>query len=151
MPRHTWHALRTFEAMKLEFGLDDIADAAGEFLAAIHAHRVVAFYGDMGAGKTTFINAVCKVMGVKGSLSSPTFSIINEYETRDGHAVYHMDFYRLNSEEEARRAGVEDALFSNSYCFLEWPEKAPALLPNDAMHCTIKPIAGNRRQLTLKK
>ena len=136
--------------MKLQFSLDNIADAATEFLAYIHAHRVIAFNGEMGAGKTTFINNLCKVMGVKGHLSSPTFSIINEYQTADGHAVYHMDFYRLKNEAEAQRAGVEEALYSNSYCFLEWAEKIKDLLPADTLYCNIKTLADNTRELSIK-
>lgn len=136
--------------MKLKFDLEGIDEAATQFLAYIHEHRVVAFHGEMGAGKTTFINAVCRVMGVKGELSSPTFSIINEYQSVDGHAVYHLDFYRLGSEAEAKRAGVEEALYSNSFCFVEWPEKAAGLLPADALHCYLNTVANNHRELTLK-
>ena len=136
--------------MKLEFSPETITDAATQFLAYIHAHRVVAFHGEMGAGKTTFINALCKVMGVKCHLSSPTFSIINEYHTADGHIVYHMDFYRLKSDAEAQRAGVEEALYSNSYCFVEWPDKAKALLPEDTLHCNIKTLDSQHRQLSIQ-
>ena len=136
--------------MKLKFSLDNISDAATEFLAYIHAHRVIAFHGEMGAGKTTFINHLCKVMGVKGQLSSPTFSIINEYHSADGHIIYHMDFYRLKDEAEAQRAGVEEALYSNSYCFLEWAERIKGLLPADTLHCNIKTISDNTRELSIK-
>ena len=136
--------------MKLLFDLNGIDDAATQFLAYIHANRVVAFHGEMGAGKTTFIHALCRVMGVKGELSSPTFSIINEYQSVDGHAVYHLDFYRLESEAEAKRAGVEEALFSNSFCFVEWPDRATGLLPEDTLHCNIRTITHNQRELSLK-
>ncbi|HSB93599.1 MAG TPA: tRNA (adenosine(37)-N6)-threonylcarbamoyltransferase complex ATPase subunit type 1 TsaE, partial [Flavitalea sp.] len=110
--------------MELLATLNELEQAAGQFLRLAGNARVFAVSGQMGAGKTTFITAVCRSLGVTGTIGSPTFSIINEYEGRDGR-ILHMDLYRLKNEEEAMQAGVEDALYSGDYCFVEWPEKAP--------------------------
>src|SRR6478672_10221156 len=116
--------------MEMLVKLERINQAAIEFLQLAENARVFAVSGQMGAGKTTFISAVCRALGATGSLSSPTFSIINEYGSRNG-PIFHIDLYRLRSEDEARHAGVEDALYSGSYCFVEWPDKAPALFPGE--------------------
>lgn len=92
-------------------------------------HKVWIFHADMGTGKTSFIHALCEVLEVKDTVSSPTFSIINEYESALAGTIYHMDWYRLKDEEEAIQAGVEDALLSGNFCLVEWPEKAAGLLP----------------------
>lgn len=92
-------------------------------------HKVWIFHADMGTGKTSFIHALCEVLEVKDKVSSPTFSIINEYESALAGTIYHMDWYRLKDEEEAIQAGVEDALLSGNFCLVEWPEKAAGLLP----------------------
>lgn len=123
--------------MDLNFTLENIDQAAGQLLAAAGSNIVFAFHADMGAGKTTFINALCRVLQVKDSISSPTFSIINQYATAEGKTVYHMDLYRLKSEQEAINAGVEDCLFSGNTCFVEWPEKAPGIFPDDTLHISI--------------
>jgi tRNA threonylcarbamoyladenosine biosynthesis protein TsaE len=102
----------------------------------------------MGAGKTTFISAVCRVLGVSGTIGSPTFSIINEYASARGR-IFHMDLYRLKDEEEAMQAGVEDALYSGDYCFVEWPEKAPGLFPPGTVNVTIEAMNESTRKLTL--
>ena len=109
-----------------------------------------AFHGEMGAGKTTFITAYGKKMGVISAMSSPTFSIINEYITESGNIFYHMDLYRLKNEEEAITAGVEDALYSGNICMVEWPEKAPKILPDSTMYCYLTIEPDGRRKLRLK-
>src|SRR5215218_9710010 len=114
--------------MEMLATLEDIKEAAAKFLEVAHSNRVFAIKGDMGSGKTTFITALCRVLGVVGTIGSPTFSIINEYISKDG-VIFHMDLYRLSNEQEAMQAGVEDALYSGNYCFVEWPEKAPRLFP----------------------
>lgn len=99
-----------------------------------------AFHGSMGAGKTTFIHALCQVLGVRSAVSSPTFSIINEYETDVAGTVYHMDWYRLKDEHEAMNAGVEEYLLGPALCLVEWPDKAPGLLPDHTFHIHIETL-----------
>lgn len=123
--------------VKISYQLKDINIAALEFWDAIKDRKVVAFHGEMGAGKTTFIHALCEVKGVKEAVGSPTFSIINEYffsENNGSGKIFHIDLYRLKDEEEALRAGVEDCFYSDHICFVEWPEKAPGILPPDTLH-----------------
>ena len=94
-------------------------------------HKVWIFHAGMGTGKTSFIHALCEILEVKDTVSSPTFSIINEYESAQAGTVYHVDWYRLKDEEEAIQAGIEDALLSGNLCLVEWPEKAAGLLPEN--------------------
>jgi len=129
--------------------LDDIKDTATKFWKAIGDKKVIAFHGHMGAGKTTFIHTLCEIKGVKDVVGSPTFSIINEYSFPDG-MIYHIDLYRLKDEEEAMRAGVEDCLYSDHTCFVEWPEKAPGIFPPDTVHVFIEVINSDSRHLTIR-
>jgi tRNA threonylcarbamoyladenosine biosynthesis protein TsaE len=138
--------------MELVFTRSTINVAAKECWKAMEGKTVVAFHGQMGAGKTTFIHALCEVKGVKDVVGSPTFSIINEYEySCEGtkKALFHLDLYRLKDEEEAIRAGVEDALFSACTCLVEWPEKAPGIFPEDTMHVFIELVDGQTRRLKI--
>ena len=134
--------------MTVNFTLAQLPETAAAVLAATSAYNVIAFHGEMGAGKTTFIHAFCEAMGVEGSISSPTFSIINEYNTLKGQRVYHMDLYRLKNEAEAINAGVEDCLYSGSKCLVEWPEKAPGIFPDNTLHISIAVIAGGQRKIS---
>lgn len=134
--------------MDLNFKLKDIKSAAEQFLAAVGKKTVFAFHGEMGAGKTTFIHALCEAIGVKDTISSPTFSIINQYSTKSGKTVYHMDLYRLKDEQEAANTGVEDCLYSGNTCLVEWPEKAPGIFPDDTLHVTIISIGTDTRKLS---
>jgi tRNA threonylcarbamoyladenosine biosynthesis protein TsaE len=134
--------------MEVIFKLENIQEAAQQFLAAVGVKKVFAFHGEMGAGKTTFIHALCEVMGVKGNISSPTFSIINQYTTASGDSIYHMDLYRLKDENEAINAGVEDVLYSGNICLVEWPEKAPGIFPSNSLHITITLIDADTRKLS---
>ena len=109
--------------------------------------KVWAFYAPMGAGKTTLIHTLCKQLQVPQQASSPTFAIISEYNSPEAGGIYHMDWYRLKSEEEAIQAGVEDALTSGFQCFVEWPEKAPGLLPEDALIIHIEVLDAQTRRL----
>lgn len=120
--------------MEIQFALSDIDQAAQQFWTGIGSARVFAFHAPMGTGKTTFIAALCRAKGVVAGISSPTFSLINEYETQSGSTLYHIDLYRLRDAEEALQAGVEDVLHSEHICFVEWPEKAPGILPDDTLH-----------------
>ena len=114
---------------------------------------VFAFHGQMGAGKTTIIEALCREKGVKESMGSPTFSIINEYSYEvngEEKIIYHIDLYRLKDEEEILQAGVEDCVYSNQICFVEWPEKAPELFDHTAAHVFIGTLDESQRRLILE-
>ncbi len=115
--------------MQVTFSLEQIDDAAMQVLSGL-SHPVVIFNGLMGAGKTTFIKALCRVLGITDATSSPTFSLVNEYRTPNGEAVYHFDVYRLKAESEALDMGIEEYLHSGSRCFIEWAEKIPNMLPS---------------------
>jgi tRNA threonylcarbamoyladenosine biosynthesis protein TsaE len=135
--------------MQTSFTLDNIDDAAIALLEVTGNRKVIAFHAEMGMGKTTFINAICKAAGVISNVSSPTFSIINEYACADGNKIYHMDLYRLKDEAEAMNAGVEDCLYSGNLCLVEWPEKAPGLFPPETVHCHLKQGRANERNLRI--
>ncbi len=122
--------------IKIE-SLDNIHTAAKEFLAHMGNGKVFAFYGKMGAGKTTFIKAVCEALGVTDVITSPTFAIVNEYTTADNSSIYHFDFYRIKKIDEVYDMGYEDYFYSGRLCFLEWPELIEDLLPEDAVKVSI--------------
>ncbi len=117
--------------------LEQIHEAAQEFVAAMGDHTVFAFYGQMGAGKTTFIKAVCECLGVEDVINSPTFAIVNEYRSGSGELIYHFDFYRIKKLEEVYDMGYEDYFYSGALCFIEWPELIEELLPADAVKVSI--------------
>ena len=136
--------------MNLRFTKNEIIDAAKALWLYGKPRRIWAFHAPMGAGKTTFINALCKdVLEVKDAVSSPTFAIINEYESPVAGTIYHMDWYRLKGEEEAVQAGVGDALLSGCFCLIEWPDIAPVLLPGDTLHIYLNLVNESTRQLTV--
>lgn len=137
------------KTIKIE-SLETISVAAKEFAAAMGDYTVFAFYGEMGAGKTTFINALCEVLGVEDITNSPSFSIINEYRSETtAELIYHFDCYRLESEEEACDIGVEDYFDSGAVCLVEWPERIENLFPNDTVNVTIKEDEDGTRTLTM--
>lgn len=122
------------ELMNRTYSLDEIVDLAKTLLGFTSISKVMTFEGDLGAGKTTLISAMCKNLGIKDVVGSPTFSIINEYQfEQEGKEwpVYHIDLYRLEDEEEAQQAGVEACLYSGHLCFVEWPQRVPSILPED--------------------
>lgn len=125
--------------------LNAINIAAQDFIKKIQNKKVFAFYGEMGAGKTTFIKAICENLGVEDMINSPTFSIINEYLGADRNIIYHMDCYRIEKEGEAMDIGVTDYLYSGNYCFIEWPEKIERLLPDDIVKVKIVEIENGIR------
>ena len=133
--------------MEVNFSLNEIESAAKELLAQTGNYKVFAFHGDMGAGKTTFIHALCNAMNITDVVTSPTFSIINQYKNKEGQTVYHMDLYRIKDENEAINAGVEDCLFSGNTCLVEWPAKAPGVFPDETLHLYITSIDDNTRKL----
>lgn len=125
--------------------LDQIHEAARQFIAAMGDNTVFAFYGKMGAGKTTFIKAVCECLGVTDVINSPTFAIVNEYRSETDELIYHFDFYRIKRLEEVYDMGYEDYFYCGALCFIEWPELIEELLPTDAVKVTIEETEGGER------
>ena len=146
--------------------LEHIREAAREFISHIGERRVFAFYGKMGAGKTTFVKAICEELGVDDVITSPTFAIVNEYGTPSnspclggdqksslsredlGGSIYHFDFYRIKRIEEVYDMGFEDYFYSGALCFIEWPELIEDILPDDAVRVTIQEQADGSRQVS---
>ncbi len=118
--------------------ISDIGRAAREFREAMGNDKVFAFYGSMGAGKTTFIKAVCKELGVMETVASPTFAIVNEYRDGRGQSIYHFDFYRISRLEEVFDFGYEDYFYSGNTCFIEWPELVESILPENTVKVAIR-------------
>ena len=132
--------------------LEHIHEAARQFIEAMGDNTVFAFYGKMGAGKTTFIKAVCEELGVEDVVTSPTFAIVNEYRSATtGELVYHFDFYRIKKLEEVYDMGYEDYFYCGAVCFIEWPELIEELLPGDAVKVTIDEQADGTRLLVLQE
>jgi tRNA threonylcarbamoyladenosine biosynthesis protein TsaE len=128
--------------------LDKLADAAKALLPFLKTYKVIAFYGSMGAGKTTFINALCIELGVTDNMNSPTFSIVNQYDVDGENPIYHFDFYRINRIEEAFDFGYEDYFYSGNYCFIEWPEKIETILPTNTLKVNISEQEDGSRLLS---
>ncbi len=128
--------------------LDKIADAAQEFVAQMGHRRVFAFYGGMGAGKTTFIKALCQQLGVKDAVTSPTFAIVNEYGSDIG-PIYHFDFYRIKNLAEVMDLGFDDYAYSGHLCLMEWPELIEDLLPADTVSVHIEETDNGMRKVTV--
>jgi len=131
------------------FTLNNISEIAADFWQQYKRQKVFAFYGEMGAGKTTFIHALCNEKNVSSTVGSPTFSIINEYSYADG-SILHIDLYRLKDEEEAIRAGVEDALYSGNICLVEWPERIAALFPDGTINIYIAVVNEQTRRMRVE-
>ncbi len=127
--------------------LSSINDAARELINTFPDKRIFAFYGEMGAGKTTLIKALCRVLQVTDVTSSPSFGLIYEYQTRGSESVYHFDFYRIESIEEVFDIGYEEYMYSGDYCFLEWPELIEPILPGDTIRISIKICEAEEREL----
>ena len=135
--------------MKIKINsLDSIHEAARQFIAAMGDNTVFAFYGKMGAGKTTFIKAVCEELGVTDVINSPTFAIVNEYRSDTaGELIYHFDFYRIKKLEEVYDMGYEDYFYSGALCFIEWPELIEDVLPGDAVKVYIDELEDGSRKI----
>ena len=129
--------------------LDTIHDSALQFIEQIGERTVFAFNGKMGAGKTTFIKAICEIMGVKETVNSPTFSIVNEYEAADGRIIYHFDCYRINKVQEALDLGAEEYLYSGNLCFIEWSENIAPLLPDSIVNVNIVEVENGEREIII--
>ncbi len=133
--------------MEIIYDLENIEKAAKEFLQLNKNYKVFAFSGDLGAGKTTFIAALCKVLNAEGTISSPTYSIIQEYNTHTNQIIYHIDLYRIKSEREAIDAGIEDCLNSHEISMVEWPERAKSIFPENTIFTNIEILSPNKRKL----
>jgi tRNA threonylcarbamoyladenosine biosynthesis protein TsaE len=130
--------------------LSHLPAIASEIISHSGNSRIFLFYGEMGAGKTTLIKAICEYLGVTEPATSPTFSIVNEYDGRND-KIFHFDFYRLKNETEALDMGYEEYFYSGAYCFIEWPEKIPNLLPEHYISIRIEVIGENSRQITVER
>jgi tRNA threonylcarbamoyladenosine biosynthesis protein TsaE len=130
---------------------ENINVPAKEFLKILGNKKVVAFYGEMGAGKTTFIKAICKELNVLDGVSSPTFALVYEYHTPGDSLIYHFDFYRINNATEIFDLGYEDYFYSGNICFIEWPEKAVHLIPTEAMKVYINVLKDGKRSLKIEE
>ena len=134
--------------IKIE-NIEDIASVARKFIDEMGENCVFAFYGKMGAGKTTFIKAICEALGVKDVVTSPTFALVNEYADAEGQPVYHFDFYRIKNLREAYDMGCEEYFYSGYPCFIEWPELVEELLPDDTVKVNIEVLEDESRIVTL--
>jgi tRNA threonylcarbamoyladenosine biosynthesis protein TsaE len=134
--------------MEISYDLEQIRSAAEAFWLQFAPYRVFAFQGQLGAGKTTFIQALCMAKGVIETVTSPTFPIINEYKYPEGR-IFHIDLYRLRDEAEALRAGVEDTLYSGEICLVEWPERAPGIFPPETIRVRIEILDPSTRKITV--
>jgi tRNA threonylcarbamoyladenosine biosynthesis protein TsaE len=134
--------------MEIVFTLDELELVAQKVIDQ-KPPKVILFHGEMGVGKTTLIKQLCKTLGVTSTTSSPTFSLVNEYETIDNQVVYHFDFYRLKNGMEALDMGADDYFYSGNWCFIEWAEKIPSLIPDEHAVITIELVENGKRHLTL--
>jgi tRNA threonylcarbamoyladenosine biosynthesis protein TsaE len=138
-----------YSNLTITYSIQNIKQAALQIVAFAKQEKVWLLHGKMGAGKTTLVQAFCTVLEVNSAASSPTFSIINQYESKQLGTIFHMDWYRIKSEEEAFDAGVEHSLFSGNYCWIEWPSIVPAILPSTVCNIHIEVMNDTTRQATL--
>jgi tRNA threonylcarbamoyladenosine biosynthesis protein TsaE len=134
--------------MEIIFSIDEIQQVAQKILSQ-NPKKIILFYGNMGSGKTTLIKTLSKELGVNDATSSPTFSLVNEYKTTDNQSIYHFDMYRLKNEYEALDFGFEDYIYSGNWCFVEWPEKIPNILPDNFSTIHVTTTTDGKRNLTL--
>ena len=135
--------------MNKNYSLENLSEVAAELIASAN-NKTLLFYGQMGVGKTTLIKQICKQLGVLDNISSPTFSLVNEYKTSKDEKVFHFDFYRITNEEEALDMGIEDYLYNNDWCLIEWPENIENLLPLDAVQIHLSILENGQRNIQLK-
>jgi tRNA threonylcarbamoyladenosine biosynthesis protein TsaE len=135
--------------MEFVFKIDEIQNVAKEIIQLIGKFKVIAFSGDLGAGKTTMINTICHELGVKQHVTSPTYAIIQEYQVGNV-IIYHMDLYRIKSIDEAIDAGIEDCLYSGNLCLVEWPQKASSLFPKETVFISLQTLPRNTRKLIVE-
>ncbi|MEQ6123964.1 tRNA (adenosine(37)-N6)-threonylcarbamoyltransferase complex ATPase subunit type 1 TsaE [Pseudotenacibaculum sp. MALMAid0570] len=135
--------------MNKNYSLSGLNQIAKDVIEKSKSKKIL-FYGNMGVGKTTLIKEICKELGVKDVISSPTFSLVNEYRTQNNDIVYHFDFYRIDNEEEAYDIGIEDYFDSNAWCFIEWPENIQNLLPLKSTEIYLEQVSNDHRNIQLK-
>jgi tRNA threonylcarbamoyladenosine biosynthesis protein TsaE len=135
--------------MNINYSLEDLKDVALKIISSAN-NKTLLFYGQMGVGKTTLIKEICKELKVQDNISSPTFSLVNEYYTQNNEKVFHFDFYRITHEEEALDIGIEDYFYNNDWCLIEWPENIKNLLPLDVFEIHLSIIDDNKRNIQLK-
>ena len=135
--------------MDKNFSLEDLASIAAEIISSVK-NKTLLFYGEMGDGKTTFIKEICQQLGILDNISSPTFSLVNEYQTSKKEKVFHFDFYRIEEEEEALDIGIEEYFDSDAWCLVEWPENIENLLPLDAAQIHLSILDDEQRNIQLK-
>ena len=137
------------ESLELK-SLSDLNVVADKFLRLMREKKVFAFFGPMGVGKTTFIKALCNELGVVEIVTSPTFALVNEYQTGSGSSIFHFDFYRIEKIEEVYDFGYEDYFFSGNYCFIEWPDKVAEILPKDVVFVQLVENDDGTRTINLR-
>lgn len=135
--------------MDKNFSLGDLPSIAGEIISSVK-NKTILFYGEMGVGKTTLIKEICQQLGILDNISSPTFSLVNEYQTSKEERVFHFDFYRIEEEEEALDMGIEEYFDTNTWCLVEWPENIENLLPLDAAQIHLSILDDEQRNIQLK-
>jgi tRNA threonylcarbamoyladenosine biosynthesis protein TsaE len=136
--------------ISIDYSFPEITTVTQKLINYSDNQKIFLFYGDMGAGKTTFIKSLCEQLGARGLVTSPTFSIVNEYQGK-GAKIYHFDFYRLKNQNEALDMGYEEYFYSGDYCFIEWPEKIAGLLPPHYIRIDIQVLSDKERRLTFEK
>jgi tRNA threonylcarbamoyladenosine biosynthesis protein TsaE len=135
--------------MNKNYSLEDLSEVAAELISSAK-NKTLLFYGQMGVGKTTLIKEICKELKVQDTISSPTFSLVNEYQTLENKKVFHFDFYRITDEEEALDMGIEEYFYNNDWCLIEWPENIENLLPLDAVEIHLTILDNEQRNIQLK-
>ena len=135
--------------MNKNYSLENLSEIAATLIASAK-YKTVLFYGEMGVGKTTLIKEICKQLGVLDTISSPTFSLVNEYQTSKEETVFHFDFYRITDEEEALDIGIEEYLYNNDWCLIEWPQNVENLLPLESVGIHLSILENGQRNMQLK-
>ena len=135
--------------MNKNYSLENLSEIAATLIASAK-YKTVLFYGEMGVGKTTLIKEICKQLGVLDTISSPTFSLVNEYQTSKEETVFHFDFYRITDEEEALDIGIEEYLYNNDWCLIEWPQNVENLLPLESVEIHLSILENGQRNMQLK-
>ncbi|MEN8775605.1 MAG: tRNA (adenosine(37)-N6)-threonylcarbamoyltransferase complex ATPase subunit type 1 TsaE [Polaribacter sp.] len=135
--------------MDKSYSLENLSEIATAVIASVK-NKTLLFYGEMGVGKTTLIKEICKQLGVLDNISSPTFSLVNEYQTKNNESIFHFDFYRIEEEEEALDMGIDDYFYNNDWCLIEWPENVENLLPLEAVEIHLSVLEDGQRNIQLK-